>query len=150
MKKLFAGIAATAAIAASFGGVAATASTATRPVVYAQSSASWSHPAVEPAEINVVLMSEPVVSIKWTAWRFTYAKGAGWQPFNNCKPSCAQGHVTWYRAYLTLSQVKHHGSRAYFNRMADVRTGRLPACSSLVCVSRTTIYHYRRNGWYSS
>ena len=149
MKKIVAGVAAAAAIVSSFA-LTSTASAATTPVVYAQSFANWSHPAVEPAEINVVLMSEPIVSIKWHAWTSTYAKGAGWQPFNNCKPSCAQGHVTWYRAYLTLSRVKHHGSRVYFSRMADVRTGRLPACSSLVCVSRTTIYHYSRNGWYSS
>ena len=54
-------------------------------------------------------MSEPIVWIKWTAWTFTYANGHGWQPFNDCKPDCAQGRSPWLRACLTLSRVKQDG-----------------------------------------
>lgn len=115
--------------------MAPAASAATAPVIY-DGFTSWSKPTVKPQYIYVLVMSDTIGKNAWSTWTGTYAKGAGWQTTNNCKPSCANGHVTWYRVWLTLSQVRHHGSRAYFSRMAVVRANG----------TKTQIYRYNKTG----
>src|SRR5687768_11627034 len=48
-------------------------------------------------------------SINWRTWDGPRARGRGKYPYNNCRPSCADGNVTRYRVRTVLSKVRYCG-----------------------------------------
>ncbi len=58
-----------------------------------------------------------VISIKWSSWTATSAKGAGTYYINSCTPTCVSGKVYRTRANVVLSGLTNTHGKNYLMRV---------------------------------
>lgn len=58
--------------------------------------------------------------IRWGTWDGPRARGRGRFPFNDCRPSCAEGDITWYRVKTILSNVRYCGGSDRYTKLTYV------------------------------
>lgn len=61
--------------------------------------------------------SQRVYDLSWHGWDSERAFGHGFFPYNNCRPNCAYGTVTPYRARVKLGQPMNCGGTWFYRRM---------------------------------
>ncbi len=64
--------------------------------------------APQPARIGLTCTNDSIgiTDLLWSSWTATGATGTGLVWANDCKPSCADGKLSYYQAAVTLSGVK--------------------------------------------
>ena len=67
-----------------------------------------------------------LTGLRWASWTGTAAFATGTDAFNDCTPSCVQGHLHSFPALVVLWRPEpwpgHHGAR-YFSRMTLILNG---------------------------
>ena len=65
-------------------------------------------PRVEPSRIVIGCadFSSLVDRLRWARWGHKHARGRGRFALNNCRPSCASGHVRHFKARVRLHDPK--------------------------------------------
>lgn len=75
---------------------------------------------VEPTTIQFSADGGNIVGrIRWSTWTDQSASGTGTWGYNDCQPSCAEGHVTDYPATIDLSGPAH----GRFTSLEEIQSG---------------------------
>lgn len=72
-------------------------------------------PRVRPSRITFAADGNyTVTGLHWVGWGSQFTRAAGVDHVNNCRPNCAQGHVSRVRVHVTLSRLgSFHGREMY-------------------------------------
>lgn len=96
-------------------------------------------PGVRPARITFAADGNDSVSdLRWQIWGGTTARATGINHFDNCSPSCAQGHVTATPAHVTLSDPGPYGNLFVYQCYRLSFTGRSPTRGEKFCLPAKT------------
>ena len=60
---------------------------------------------------------ERIFKLRWRSWDGKRARARGIYPVNDCRPNCAEGHITNYPVRVKLSKVRQCGSRFRYLRI---------------------------------
>lgn len=84
-------------------------------------------PVVRPTVLTVAADGSVTIrDLTWSVWGSTTASGTGTESINDCKPNCANGHMTDQLVKVTLTQPHRVCGRRVFGEVSLTAKGRHP------------------------